>query len=490
MTRTKPVFASLLPIADAGPPPGQPAYLWLTDLVRSAILTGAMAPGTRLPATRDLAAELKLSRGTVVAAFAQLRAEGYTHSRTGSGTCVSATIPETLLRAPNAGGSGRVVPPRRHRSALVRRIDGVPLPDAPSSRAFRANQPAIDLFPTTLWAQVAARRLRRATTFDLLSCDALGHIPLRKAVADYLRTSRGVRCTYEQVAVVAGVQEAVYIAARMFIDPGDRVCVESPGYVAARRVFDALGARVIPVPVDAEGMTVPKTRAAAVRMAYVTPAHQYPLGITMSLARRTALLQWASDRNAVIIEDDYDSEYRYAGRPMPALQGLDANGNVLFAGSFSKVLFPSLRLGYLVVPTDLVERVAAIKSLSSRHAPVLEQAVLCDFIIEGHFARHIRRMRQIYAGRLEVLTAEAGRHLAGLLDVPPVDGGMQTVGWLNAGVDAHRVVEEASRRNVEVTAIRLPVPHGGHHHGLQLGFAAVDEQEITRGVRELARLLR
>ncbi len=270
------------------------------------------------------------------------------------------------------------------------------------TRAFRCNLPALDLFPTTLWAQLSARRLRRATTALLLGVPATGYRPLQEAVTDYLRTSRGVNCRPEQVAIVSGVQEALDLVARLCIDPGDRVCIEDPGYPGAALVFEAYGAKLTPVRLDDEGMTIPGPRLAPVRLAYLTPGHQFPVGISMSLQRRLALLDWAHRTGALVLEDDYDSEYRYAGRPMPAMQGLDRHGVVCFAGSFSKVLFPSLRLGYLVVPPDLVDLVAAAQSISSRHAPLVQQALLCDFITEGHFGRHIRRMREMYAERREV----------------------------------------------------------------------------------------
>ncbi len=485
MPKNTPALTLALPPRQAG----TPAYLWLCDVIRSSILAGHLGPGTRLPATRHLAQEYGLSRGTVVAAFDQLRAEGYTTPRTGSGTFVCRTIPEQLLRAGRATETREFGMRRRITSDFVRQIGAMSYFDAPSSRAFRANQPALDLFPTTLWAQVAARRLRKASAQDLLSCEAMGYRPLREAVADYLNTSRGVKCTSEQVAIVSGLQEAIYLAARMFLNPGDRVCMEDPGYQGAARVFGALGAKIIPVPVDEQGMKVPTSRSKNIRLVYVTPAHQYPLGVTMTLARRMELLEWTRSNDAVILEDDYDSEYRYAGRPMPALQGLDVQGVVVFTGSFSKVMFPSLRLGYLVVPPDLVGHVAAIKSLTSRHAPVLEQAILSDFITAGHFARHIRRMREIYAGRLRALLEGAAQHLNELLEIPRLEGGLQTVGWLNPGVNAQQVARAAALRNIEVVPLNEFFNAGRVRQGLQIGFAAVDVKEIQRGLVELNRVL-
>ncbi len=476
--------------------PGTPAYQWLCAAVRAEILEGRLRPGSRLPGTRDLAHQYGLSRGTIVSAFEQLRSEGYVEGSVGSGTYVSKILPDTLLHVPREAGA----PPRaqqsraeqkgrRHLSEYGRRVQPFPALETRPSRAFRVNLPALDLFPATLWAQIAARRLRRVSTSLLRGCDPLGYPPLRDAVAGYLSTSRGVKCTPEQVMIVSGVQEALDLVARLFLNPGDRVAMEDPGYVGAALAFEAVGVRISAMPLDGEGMELRAPGLRGSRLVYVTPAHQFPLGITMSLPRRLALLDWARKSEALIFEDDYDGEYRYSGRPVPALQGLDRDGLVLFAGSFSKVLFPSLRLGYLVIPPDLVPYFEAMKSLTTRHAPLLEQAVLCDFIAEGHFGRHLRRMREVYAARSSALLEGARQWLAGLLEIPDVEAGLQTVGWLCGGIDGESAAKAAAARDVEVT----PLSHSSRgrltRDGLQLGFAAVDEAEIRRGVRELAAAL-
>jgi GntR family transcriptional regulator/MocR family aminotransferase len=477
-------------------PPREPAVTagrWLYGALRAAILDGRLGPGVRLPATRDLARQYQLSRGTVVLAFEQLRAEGYIRGRTGSGTYVNDLLPDSLLaigsgqRAAGAARSGSRAGLRL--SVLARRIAPFPTTLTPRIRAFRANQPALDLVPTTLWAQVAGRRLRAVTTQLLMGCPPLGYAPLRDAVANYLTSARGVRCTAAQVCIVSGVQDALDLAARLFLDPGDRVAMEDPGYTGAALTFRALGARVIGVPLDPEGVTLPPRLLHDVRMMYVTPAHQFPLGVTMSLSRRLALLAWARTANAVIFEDDYDSEFRYSGAPVPALQGLDHDDRVLFAGSFSKVLFPALRLGYLVLPERLVDRMETVVSVSRRHGPVLEQAILTDFIVDGHFGRHVRRMREVYAARLAVLLEEGRRHLDGLLTISDIEAGLQTVGWLADGLDARRVAAAAAEHDVQVTPTAEYAMARQRREGLQLGFAAVDEFELKRGVRELARVL-
>jgi GntR family transcriptional regulator/MocR family aminotransferase len=362
-------------------------------------------------------------------------------------------------------------------------------PEPGRLRAFRTNVPALDLFPTTLWAQVASRRLRRATAASLHGCEAAGYPALRAAVADYLTLSRGVACSEDRVLIVSGVQEALDLALRVLLVPGDRVALEEPGHIGARYLFAAARARIVRVPVDAEGATLDPRRLEGVRLLYVTPAHQFPLGVSMSLPRRVAVLEWARQAGALIFEDDYDSEFRYSGRPLPALQGLGGEDHTLFAGSFSKVLFPALRLGYLVLPQDLVDPFSAALSVTRRHAPVLEQAVLADFIEGGHFARHIRRMRSAYAERLGVLTEAAKRRLRGRLEVSEVEAGLQTVGWLAPGLEAGRVAAAARERGVRLVPISQYGRLRGPRQGVHMGFAAVEPREIRRGIDELAGIL-
>jgi GntR family transcriptional regulator / MocR family aminotransferase len=484
MVKRATAFDLALPTRGAG----TPAYRWLYTSLRTNILEGRLRPGTRLPATRDLASRYGLSRGTIVNAFEQLKSEGYVEGSVGSGTYVSKILPEELL---HVGDAGDVKPSKQrnrqpHISEYGRRVKLFAGYEMRPTRAFRPNLPALDLFPATLWTQVTSRCLRRVSTTLLMGCDPLGYVPLRKAVAEYLSTSRGVKCVPEQVAILSGVQEALDVVARVLVDPGDAVCMEEPGYTGASRVFEAAGAKIFSAGLDEEGMRLRDLPGRGARLIYVTPGHQFPLGTTMSLARRLQLVEWARRCGALIFEDDYDSEYRYSGRPIPALQGLDHAGLVLYAGSFSKVLFPSLRLGYLVLPPDLVEGIAAIKSITSRHAPLLDQMVLSEFITEGHFGRHLRRMREIYAERLAVLLEEGRQQLAGLLEISNVEAGLQTAGWLGGARDGESAARAAAKRNVEVT----PLSHygGGRtaRKGLQLGFAAVDAREIRRGVRELA----
>jgi GntR family transcriptional regulator / MocR family aminotransferase len=487
MAKLVTAFELTLPLRD----PSVPAYRWLYASIRAEILHGRLPPGARLPSTRDFAGQYKLARGTIVSAFEQLKSEGYVEGSIGSGTNVSKVLPEQLLHV----ASDHEAKPALHveRKVLIsdygRKASLFGGYENRPTRAFRANLPALDLFPLELWTKITLRCLRRISRRHLMGCDPLGYVPLRRAVAEYLSRSRGVRCVPEQVAIISGVQEALDLTARLLLNPGDRVCVENPGYPGAVQAFQALGARIFAAGVDDEGVEIRQLPAQGVRLIYVTPGHQFPLGTTMSLARRLQLLGWARMSGAVIFEDDYDSEYRYSGRPIPALQGLDSNGLVLYAGSFSKVLFPALRLGYVVIPFELLHHFEAIQSLTFRHAPMLEQLVITDFITEGHFGRHLRRMREIYAERLDVLLEEGRVRLAGLLEISNIEAGLQTAGWLCGGIDAESAAVAAAKRNVDVTPLSRYSQGRVVPEGLQLGFAALDVKEIRRGVRELAIVL-
>jgi GntR family transcriptional regulator/MocR family aminotransferase len=294
------------------------------------------------------------------------------------------------------------------------------------------------------------------------------------------------------VIVVSGSQQALDLSARLLLDPGDKVWVEDPGYAGARGALVGAGAIPVPVPVDEEGLNVEAgtKQDADARLACVTPSHQYPLGATMSLSRRLALLEWANRRDAWVIEDDYDSEYRYSGRPLEALQGLDTEGRVVYAGTFSKVLFPSLRLGYLVVPPDLVDPFTAARELADRHSPLIDQAVLARFISEGHFARHVRRMRKLYAERQSTLVEAANHHLPGLLDIRPAEAGLHLIGQLPEDVDDCEASRYARTEGVEAPALSIYGANPQAKRGLLLGYAAVAEPEIQSGVQRLAKALK
>ena len=466
---------------------------WLCDELRSAILNGRLRRGRRLPSTRELARCFSVSRGTVVTAFEQLHAEGYLESKTGRGTYVNTLLPEDLLHPQKTAGK-RVTLKNSPKllSRYAQRLPLLPPFQSRPARAFRAAEAGLDVFPLTLWAQISSRRLRRATRSLLSDADPCGYRPLREAIADYLGTARGLRCTSDQVIVVAGIQQGLDLTARIVLDPSDSVWVEDPCFPGVVAMFAALGATVIPVPVDAQGLKVKEglRRCLTAKLAYVTPAHQFPLGPTMSLERRLELLDWANRSRALIFEDDYDSEYRYSGRPIPALQGQDRADSVLLAGSFSKLLFPSLRLGYLVVPVSLRDKFAAARFVMDRHSAVMDQAIMCDFIMDGHFGRHIRRMRQVYAERLAALRSSVASRIGDLMTIPNTEAGVQTVGWLERGLNAEAIAKTVLENNVEVLPLSRFAIRSAPRPGLLLGFGAVDKREILRGVDCLASALK
>jgi GntR family transcriptional regulator/MocR family aminotransferase len=467
----------------------------LSEALRAAVLSGRLKSGTRLPPTRQFAADLGISRNTVAGAFDRLLAEGYLEARVGDGTYVARALPDDLIRARRppapAGGADRAASDLSQRgSLLVAHPPSAARPgDCPAPRAFRAVLPALDAFPRRAWGRLVERHLRRPDPALLGYGDPAGYRPLREAIAAYLGVTRGARCEPDQVIVVGGSQQALDLAARLLLDPGDAAAIEDPGYPGARAALRAAGADLRPVPVDAEGIVV-GTALAGARLVYTTPSHQFPLGATMSLARRLALLDWAARDGAWILEDDYDGEYRYDGRPLPALQGLDGGGRVIYLGTFSKVLFPGLRLGYLVVPPALADAFAAARALADRGSPQLEQAALADFIAEGHFARHIRRTRLLYLERQRALVAAARRELAGLLEVRPAAAGMHLVGRLPADADDRAVWRRAAAHGVACLPLATCALAATPFPGLVLGYAAPDIAEIEAGVALLRAALR
>jgi GntR family transcriptional regulator / MocR family aminotransferase len=472
-----------------------PLHRQLYDGLRAAILAGRLAAGARLPATRVLAAELGVSRNTVLDAYAQLLAEGYVEGRAGSGTFVSRALPDDLLHVRAARPEPPAAPVGRNLSRRGAMLAATPVSiarDIGMPRAFRPGVPALDSFPFEIWARLMQRHWRHPSAELLSYGDPAGYGPLRAAIAEYLIAARGVRCTPEQVIVVAGSQQGLDLAARVLLDPGDKVWLEDPGYIGARGALTSAGAEIVPVPVDQEGLDVSAgiARCPTARLVYITPSHQFPLGVTMSLPRRLALLEWAQRAGAWVLEDDYDGEYRYTGRPLPALQGLDTENRSVYLGTLSKTLFPALRLGYLVAPIDLVDTFIAAKALADRHAPSVEQAVLADFITEGHFARHVRRTRVLYAARQAALVEAAKSQLAGLLEVGPAEAGMHLVGYLPEGVDDRAAARRAAAHQVDTPALSAFALTPGQHGGLLLGYAAVSQAEIYAGVRRLAAALR
>ena len=465
-----------------------PSSHWLREALRAGIRSGMLGPGQRMPATREIARHYGLSRGTVLTAIDDLKAEGYVRGVPGSGTFVSDHLPEGLMQSRAPSMAGKVAPDGEFLglSDFAKRMKPIPYFANPVSLAFRTNLPAIDLFPTTLWAQVASRRLHRASATDLLGCNTRGYGPLREVLAEYLRAERGVRCDTEQIVIVSGIQEGIDLVARLLVNPGDRVLLEDPGFLMAHGAFHAAGADVVYIPIDWEGAAPARDDFRNARLMYVTPGHQFPTGITMAHSRRVEILQHARESGTIILEDDYDSEYRYSGHPIPAMQGLDRDNLVIFAGSFNKVLFPSLRMGYIVLPPALLEKFVMTKTMISRHHSLFDQIVLSDFIEQGHFGRHLRRMRKIYAERLGALSYYTRQHLSGILRLSDIEAGLQTIGWLENGTIAEDVALAGAKRRIDVVPLSRYC-HACHlQEGIQIGFSAVDEAAIEKGILGLA----
>ncbi len=463
-----------------------PLHCQVYDGIRRAILDGSLRPGERLPSTRTLAVELHVSRLPVLTAYEQLLHEGYLEGRVGSGTYVSAAMPEDAMHAvPRTRAEALAAKRRATRTAL-------PVRDEGGLRPFRMSLPALDHFPHVLWARLVARHARAMTPTQMAYGNPAGLDALRTAVAAHLRTSRAVRCEPDQVLIVSGSQAALRICATVLLAPGDRIAIEEPGYEGAQWALVTSGAQLAPVGVDAEGIEVDALNAlgARTRAAYVTPSHQYPMGASMSVARRLALLDWAERRGAWLIEDDYDSEYRYVSRPLAALQGMDTRGRVVYVGTFSKVLFPALRVGYLVVPPALWNDFVAAREALDIFSPTLYQLALAEFLRDGHFARHLRRTRILYLARRNALLAGLARHCDGLLTVHNADAGLHASTLLPSGVNDVAVVRRMRERGLTATALSTRYVSAHRRSGLLLGFGGWGERRIAEATAVLGEVLR
>ncbi len=468
-------------------------HLSLYEALRDAIVAGRLRPGARLPASRDLARQLGLSRGTVVGAYDALVAEAFVRGARGAGTFVAEALPDGWF-APQppaqAVDHGRRLLVLSRRGEKLARSPFLAIPLGPS-RPLRPHTPAIEPFPRARWMQLVARHARRAEAAQLRDVDARGYRPLREAVADYLRASRGVRCEVDQVVIVSGVLQALDLVTRLLMDVGDAAWMEDPGFFGARCILEASGAQVVPVRVDEAGIDVAQgiARAPGARLAYVTPGRQAPLGATLSLDRRKQLLAWAHKAGAWIFEDDYDSEFRYEGRLLPALQGLDAHGLVIHAGTFSKSLFTGLRLAYVVLPPSLVDAFARALASLVRFLPLLPQAVLTDFIGDGDLVRHLRRMRGVYAERRAALLEGLALELDGELQLVGESSGFDVVGLLRPGVSDTLVNQGAREAGLELMPLSRYAIEPLERDGLLLGFASVTASRTRRALPTLRRLV-
>ncbi len=457
----------------------------LYQALRERILDGRLGGRTRLPASRDLAGLLGVSRNTVSRAFDQLYAEGYIEGRVGAGTFVAD------LREPSPRSAADSTPGPAHGPALrllaEHRLN--PRPAGPP-RAFRVGVPAFDLFPFETWARLSARFWRRPPPEALGYGDPAGDWRLRELVAAYLRSSRGLTCTPEQVLITCGSQQAISLCAQLLLQAGERVAIENPGYRAAGHAFAVAGARLCGVPVDDEGLDTAALQALGTcRLAYVTPSHQYPTGVTLSLARRLELLAWAERHDAWVIEDDYDGEYRYRGVPLAPLAALDRSGRVLYVGTFCKIAFPALRLGYLVLPPELVEPFAQRRALDMRHSEIGSQAVMAEFIAAGHFQRHVRRMREAARIRRDALL-QGWPQVPGCAPLPAVEAGLHLSVRVESLQRETELVAAALAAGVEVSALSGywladSITPPDQRAGLVLGFAAVPEAQIGAALQAL-----
>ena len=475
----------------------EPMYRQIYDAVRDEILSGRVRPGQRLPSSRRLADALSVSRTTTVLAFDMLLAEGYLEGRRGSGTFVSRELPEHLLQAridaPRPPEPTRRIEPsprvaERARSQSTSRHMWHPGPPVP----FRLGLPAIDEFPHKAWGRIVARLANAPEQLEWDYGDPAGEPALRAAVAEHLVQYRGVDCTPEQILITSGSQQALDLCARVLVDAGEQCWMEDPGYAGAKAALTSAGVEVVPVPVDEDGLTVAsgRKRAPRARMVYITPSHQYPLGVTMCLTRRLDLLEWARESDAWIVEDDYDSEYRYVGKPLSPLKTLDSGQRVVYVGTFSKTLFPALRIGYLAVPESLVNAFLSQRFASSRQVPTFEQSILATFMEEGHLARHIRRMRILYRDRLDALRAAADELAGNLLEIPAAATGMHVVAYLPEGVNDADVSARAARAGVVVAPLSSFRVTGEGRPGLLLGYTGFDAEGLHEGMTRLAGVVR
>jgi GntR family transcriptional regulator/MocR family aminotransferase len=480
----------------------------LYQALRQRVLDGRLVSGTRLPASRDLATALSISRNSVVRAYDQLYAEGFIEGRVGDGTYVaqlptakklstkvSTGLPTGLSPALSTNwldlpviSSEKVI----HNTALGRvKTHHLTLPPSGPPKAFRVGVPAFDLFPFEVWAKLNAAFWRKPDLQQLCYGDPAGDERLRGLIAAYLRSSRGLQCTAEQIVITSGAQQAISLCAQLLVEPGDGVALENPGYRAAGHAFAIAGANLHGVAVDADGIDCAALNAIEdCRLAYVTPSHQYPLGVVMSLARRLELLAWAERTDGWIVEDDYDGEYRYSGAPLAPLAALDRSGRVLYVGTFGKVAFPALRLGYLVLPAGLVDPFARRRAVDVRHSEVSTQAVMAEFMAAGHFQRHIRRMRRAALSRRNTLLAGWPQGIEGMGSLPAVTAGLHLTVRVDSLAREQQLLAQAHAVDVEVNGLSsywlpdssTPPDRGA---GLVLGFAAVPEAQISLALSRL-----
>src|SRR5690349_3981830 len=470
----------------------KPLHKQLYEGFCAAIVDRHLRVGQRIPSSRSLASELRVSRMPVITAYSQLLAEGYFEARSGSGTFVSSSLPDQGVAPKRESDISPVARSGRRRvssrSALLPSYK--PAPWINKWGAFIVGQQAFEHFPFRVWSSLINRHVRNVRINSLHYGDPMGSEEFRTVIAAYLRTSRSVNCEAKQVMIVNGSQQALELSARVLLDPGDKVWIEEPSYWLARHVFTMAGCRLVPVPVDAEGLRTSAgvQRSRKARAVFVTPSHQFPLGVAMSASRRLQLLDWAHSSDSWIIEDDYDNEYRYETMPVASLQGLDRHSRVIYIGTFSKTLFPSLRLGYIVVPPDLVDRFVAVRHAMDVYPQHLYQAVLRDFIAEGHFARHIRRTRLLYSERRNALVDAIRREFGPSVDVLGAEAGMHLVATLPKGLRDRPIAKAAADQGLWLWPLS-PSYLESPRQGFILGFGSTPPEQIPKAIKRLREVI-
>jgi GntR family transcriptional regulator / MocR family aminotransferase len=473
----------------------QPLHQQLYQELRRSILNGRLSAGQRIPSTRALAKSLGISRATVTQSYEQLASEGYLKTLVGSGTAIACQLPDELLQAApvkttRAVKTSRPAPVKLSSYGESLR-DFVCEPEEPNLLFnFKYCRPAVDHFPLEQWRRLLLRHCRTGQP-ELLDYaeGGKGYLPLREAIARYVARARAVHCNADQIIIVNGSQQALHLCAQVLVDRGDIVAIEEPGYLGARNIFSTHGARLRPALVDEAGIRPDALPDGDARLLYVTPSHQFPTGAVLSLPRRLELLAWAEKTGALIVEDDYDSEFRYGGRPVPSLQGLAQNANVLYVGTFSKILFPALRLGYLVVPQSLADVFERAKWLADRHTPLLEQHTLTDFINEGYLERHLRRMRTLYDRRRQKLVAALEMQFGERVTILGENSGMHLTIRLQSKWRDEEVVQRAAAVGVGLISARIYYLSKCRGDEFVMGYATLSERKIQEGVRRLARAI-
>jgi len=479
------VFSGVVDLERSAP---KSLYRQLYEQLRGAILDGRLPAGTRVPSSRAMASQLGVARNTVLAAVEQLGAEGFLEARQGSGTLVSAQLSSKLTRAAGRRTSGKhpayTLSSTGKRLASISRIsDGGETP-----KPFMPGIPDIGAFPTTIWARLLRRETQRLETAAAAYGWTAGHPQLREVLCMHLREMRGIHADPHQIIITSSAQAALDLLARALVGPGDKVWLEEPGYLGARAAFLGAGADLIPVPVDEHGLN-PNGKYARPRAIYVTPSHQYPTGRLMPLARRLELLEAAERHGAYVIEDDYDSEFQFQGRPVAALQGLDPEGRVLYVGTFSKILQPGIRVGYAVVPSALAEPISCMQRNTGQLAPAAIQLALAAFIEEGHLRAHVRRVCALYEQRQRVLAEGLSAHFKGLLTGEKPAGGMQLIASLPEGMSDVAIVTALAARGVLARSVSGFYLGKAKNQGLLLGFAGYTSEAIERGLEEIRDIL-